>query len=34
MAYQTRFIEPQHFPPYRYKQSDNDIEIAVIEIDD
>ena len=34
VAYQTRFIELQHFPPYRYKYSDNDIYLAVIEIDD
>jgi hypothetical protein len=34
IAYQTRFIKPQHFPPYRYEYSDNDIYLAVIEIDD
>ena len=34
VAYQTRFFEPQHFPPYRHKYSDNDIYLIVIETDD
>lgn len=32
VAYQTRFVKPKHFPPYRYKYSDSDIYLAIIEV--
>ena len=34
VGYQTRFVKPKHFPLYRYKYSNNDIYLTVIELGD
>ena len=32
VAYQTRSVKPKHFAPYRYKYSDSEIYLAIIDV--
>lgn len=34
VAYQTQFVKLKYFPRYRYKYSDNDIYLVVIDLGD